>query len=209
MMHPETYRSAASFAVVIPAAGMSERMGSPKALLGWSPGLSFIEKIVKTYSDAGFHRIVCTLNPQTITLCQSLEHCKPAQLLLNPYPDRGRLFSLQLGLETVKDSPFCFVQNIDNPFVTAETIRHLMNECDPDAWISPEFQGKGGHPVVLPKALIHRILENMDPAKTLHDLLLDFPKNTVAVPDASVLININTPTDYGKFLPISMFKNFR
>jgi len=187
-------------AVLIPASGLSERMGSPKALLEYSPGLTFIEKIIETYTRAGCSRIISTMNPLTLPACRQPGQISRAQLVLNHHPELGRIHSVKLGLEMLKDVAFCFIQNIDNPFVTTETILSIFRERDPQAWVSPEFLGRGGHPVLLPQSLIHQILQTTNADISLKDILRNFPKKSVEIQDDTVLRNINTPEDYKNYL---------
>lgn len=191
-------------AVLIPASGLSERMGIAKALLEYSPGFTFIEKIIETYTRAGCTRIISTVNPLTLSSVRQLRRISPAQLVLNQHPELGRLHSVKLGLEMLKDVSFCFIQNIDNPFVTTETILHIFKERDPGVWISPEFLGRGGHPVLLHQTLIHQILEQTREDISLKEILRNFPKKSVEIQDDTVLQNINTPKEYKKYLEKSL-----
>jgi molybdenum cofactor cytidylyltransferase len=184
-----------SFSAIILAAGLSERMGKPKALLMWDQSKTFLEKIAGEFADAGCDKIVCTVNEIVLPHCKPLEAWKNLKLVLNEHPEWGRMHSVKLGLQEVKESHYCFIQNADNPFIDSGTIRKILEAKDPGKWCSPEFNGKAGHPVLLPNLIINLLLEN-NPDKTLQELLHSFPKKVVEMNDDSVLKNINTPEDY-------------
>ncbi len=191
--------SASPPAVLILAAGLSQRMGRPKALLEWSPGITFLEKIIQTYTLAGCSPVLCTLNPATLPVCQVLKGISQATLIENPHPGKSRLYSIRLGLERLAAPAFCFIQNVDNPFITQETLTQLWDERDENAWISPQYQEQNGHPVLLPDRVIQAIRAQHDTGISLHDLLRNFPKKTVIVRDAGILKNINTPEAWEDF----------
>ncbi len=184
---------------LILASGWSERMGQPKALLKWDPAATFLERIISQYLEAGCNRVVCTVNRMVMPFCETLPRRPEVLFVLNEHPEWGRMHSIKIGLQELKESPFCLLQNVDNPFVTAEMIRTILDERDPAAWTSPEYQGRGGHPVVLPQSIIRHILEQTGPDIPLRDILLMFPCKRVEVEDDSILRNINTPDDLSRF----------
>ena len=190
-----------SCSALILAAGLSERMGKPKALLLWDQTKTFLEKITEEYFTAGCEKVICTVNPLVLPFCKQLETKQNLKLVLNHHPEWGRMYSVQLGLSEAKESSFCFVQNVDNPFITSETIKKIGLAKDPEAWCSPEYLGRSGHPVLLPRTIIHRILQEKNPGATLQEILRAFPKKAVVLEEDSVLRNINTPEDYHELFP--------
>lgn len=187
-------------AVLIPAAGFSGRMGTSKALLNWAPGISFLEKLILTYTRAGCQPVCCTLNAETLALFQNRNLPASAHLILNTRPELGRLHSIRLGLAGLEHSPYCFIQNVDNPLISVPVIQRIFAGRRPDAWVSPEFRGKGGHPVLLPEAIIRQLQQTHSTVNSLQDFLRLFPKTCVEMPDDTVLRNINTPADYEELL---------
>jgi CTP:molybdopterin cytidylyltransferase MocA len=194
-MNPEMHYSA-----VILASGLSERMGQSKALLMWDKKRTFLEKIIEEYMNAGCEKVVCTVNRQLLPYCKSFISIQNVIFVLNKHPEQGRMNSVRLGLQEVKNSRFCFIQNVDNPHVNVKIIRKILEAADPETWCSPEYKGHGGHPVLLSKIVIDAILQELNPDITLQQILHRFPKKAVEMVDDALLKNINTPEDYLEFM---------
>ena len=186
------------FSALILAAGLSERMGRQKALLPWNESTTFLETLINEYVEAGCNPVVCTVNEQVFSHCKNLEISSGVRLLCNRYPERGRMYSVRLGLEALKERPYCFLQNVDNPFINGKVIRRIAGFADPYAWCSPEYKGQGGHPVLLPKKIIEKLLFVDDEDMTLRTLLSSFPSKTVIMEDDTICLNVNTPEEFAK-----------
>lgn len=183
-------------AALILAAGFSERMGSPKALLMWNHSTTFLEKIIREYLNAGCEPVICIVNQQVLPSCKSMQAIPGVKIILNRHPERGRMHSVKLGLEYAVKRPYCFVQNVDNPFIREQVIRTLLAFAGPGSWCSPVYQQTSGHPVLLPKKIMEQIIQRSGDNTTLREILRSFPEKAVPINDDSVLRNINTPEDY-------------
>ena len=190
----------ASFSALILASGLSERMGRPKPLLMWDQSRTFLEKIIGEYVDAGCTRVVCTVNSKVLPYCKSIGRWKQVKFLLNEHPEWGRMYSVKLGLSELGESEWCFIQNVDNPYIDQNIIKGLIRQADPVSWCSPGYHGMAGHPVLLPKNIIIRILQEQTNDAILQDILNLFPRKNVEMKDDAILRNINTPEDYNNFL---------
>ena len=197
-MNPDNSKS--HFSVIILASGLSERMGQPKALLRWDNTQTFLEKIILEYMAAGSEKIICTVNRQVLPHCKRLGKFPGVQFVLNQHPEWGRMYSVSLGLKKIGKRKFCFIQNVDNPFIDSGTIKKIFASGDHDTWCSPEFNGLGGHPVLLPEIVINKILSGIDLEITLQEFLQQFPKKIFEAEDDFILRNINTPEDYRNYL---------
>ena len=187
---------------IIPAAGNSGRMGSDKALLPFSDGLSFAGHLINSYSGFGAHPIVLVVN-------KNLDLSKMDQgqydLLLNEYPDLGRSYSILLGTRNVpKDCP-CFLHNIDNPFIESELLEGLMDGVVPDGFAVPVCSGRGGHPILLGEQVIN-YLQNLNELPDFRTVLKQFRKIEIPCNDQRILLNINTDEDYRMFLKLQSGK---
>jgi CTP:molybdopterin cytidylyltransferase MocA len=190
------------FSALILSSGLSERMGTPKALLKWNSSTTFIEKLIHEYLDTGCLKVVCTVNPLLYPFATDLKLPENVKFVLNEHPDWGRMYSVKLGLLKLQGSDFIFLQNVDNPFIDAKIIRRIKDTADSEAWCSPTFQGRGGHPVLLPDALIKAILDDYSPDSTLQQLLKRHPRREVPLDTDAITRNINTPGDYQDFLKL-------
>jgi molybdenum cofactor cytidylyltransferase len=184
------------FSVVIPAAGTSNRMGSAKASLKLPDGASFVEKILSAYSGAGADPIVLVVNKDFDKETVDLEN---TVVVVNTQLDLGRIHSIRLGLKHVPGDRMCFVHNVDNPFVRKDLLLRLLESASGGTYVMPVFGGRGGHPVLLSKEVIGEIVNN-DRLKDFREALEKFRRVEIACNNPEVLLNINTPEDYLKFI---------
>jgi molybdenum cofactor cytidylyltransferase len=187
-------------AVLILAAGLSERMGCPKFALQYKGKYSFLEQIVKVYARLGFGQMLVAINSNDIShrnLVHIKERYKNIQYVVNQFPEKGRLYSVQLGMQLLTEEN-CFVQNVDNPFIRENVLNILLNELHPEKILIPSFQGFKGHPIVIPQKYCQNIIKESVVNKTLKMVISGIPQQNVEVDDQSILLNINTPESYIK-----------
>lgn len=188
-----------SFSSIILASGLSERMGEPKALLKWDHSTTFLEKIIDKYSKAGSNKIVCMINKKIEPFCRNLQTLPNVKFVTNNHPEWGRFYSIKTGSLKVQDSDFCFIQNVDNPFVTVEIIEALFAKRSSEAWCSPVYKEKGGHPILLPQCIIQKIPQVLNNDIALIDFLKPYRRIKIETNSDSILRNINTPEEYSEF----------
>lgn len=190
------------FGVLIIAGGKSERMNFPKAYLLCN-GKTFLKKIVDEYFDAGVKNICVVLNSD---FCigkwgKYVDQIKSkATIIKNPDAGLGRFHSLKLGIKKMMNQQFCFIQNIDNPFVSKDVIVSLVGSSNSDGYSSPKFQGRNGHPVLISKKIIHYLNELTEEDLNLRDILSGFPRSEAPVNNDAIFININTMEEYKKYI---------
>jgi molybdenum cofactor cytidylyltransferase len=191
-------RSVKSIAPVILAAGDSTRMGYPKALLPLGNEL-FLTHILKILQNAGMAR------PRIILgrAAGQIEHCIkewPADILINKYPDRGQLSSIQLGMsDLAPEFNAAMIWPVDQPAVSAELVRRLVQLfVESEALMAfPRFGKKHGHP-----AVFHRLLfqEFMDaPLEEGPKAILLKHQHSSAILKTEELASVNdidTPAEY-------------
>lgn len=189
------------FAAIILAGGASNRMKSHKAFLKFNDHLTFVEKIVKTYQDVGMEQIILVISPSSLHTDSEIilnSFSEEITIIYNYYPERGRMYSLILGLSQLTANDSCFIQNIDNPFVESRLLLKMQPVLKEASFVSPTFNGKGGHPVLLSPSICKFIVNMQDEAGTLKDILSKFKR--ISIPyNESVLVNINTPMDYKNY----------
>ncbi|MGP8215109.1 MAG: NTP transferase domain-containing protein [Bacteroidia bacterium] len=189
--------------VLILAGGHSSRMKFPKAYLEIG-GEMFAGKIAHTYNELGFTRVGLVIN---VAFCSAewMPYLKklPADIHVIPdyFPEKGRIFSIQTGLAEEPIADFCFIHNVDNPFITGKVIKALWDSRSEESAVIPGFNGQGGHPVLIPAKIIDRIRTINEPENyTLKDILNQFPRTFVETGDNSILLNINTREDYNNLI---------
>jgi CTP:molybdopterin cytidylyltransferase MocA len=179
---------------IILSGGMSERMGQNKNELSFSPDNNFLEQLIDTYHEAGIKDICVVINHKCGCDVNNSTTAIPV-VVKNYLPEKGRLYSIQSGLKEMPPSAYCFIQNVDSPFITAASIKKMhMFRFNAD-WISPVHNGKNGHPVLASARILDYIRGLTNYELTLKEVLVNF-KNCKVESDQTCLININTREDY-------------
>ena len=193
-----------SVSVIILAAGNSERMKRPKPFLPFDEKRNFLDKITDTYISAGIKDLILVISPaiedKVRRILKEKYSGKPVEIVVNSFPEKGRFFSLQLGLEK-KSSSFCFIQNIDNPFVTEELLTKMINVKRQGTYVVPVYKNQKGHPVLISAEVMNhcRSLKGYD--FNIRTELKNFKEIKPDCNDKNILANINTTVQYQKYFP--------
>ena len=145
---------------IILAAGRSQRMGRPKALLPIF-GATFLEHIVRQIRASRLVEVKIVLGHRPETILDRLPHLKPATVVNSCYRE-GQLSSLQTGIRALDpetcDGLMLFL--VDHPLVDPTLIDALL-ECFSQGdhpIVIPSFQRKRGHPVLFARELFPELL---------------------------------------------------
>ncbi|MBL7896855.1 MAG: NTP transferase domain-containing protein [Bacteroidia bacterium] len=189
-------------ALVVLASGTSSRMGSCKFLLPSKHHSSLLEAILsqaqKTIINS-FNIVTSAINSSYVYQKTKNVIHKNFKIIINPHPERERMYSLQCALQQLKNYDYCFIQNADNPFFEAQLINEMFASRNDADFICPVFNNKGGHPILINKKLINALL------KAPYDSRLDFElkkftTKRIDTKSENVLINIDTQEDYHNYL---------
>lgn len=188
-------------AALILAAGKSQRFGSPKVLASFN-GIPFLRRMRIQLQQAGITDLFLILGFQAERIIPQLPDSEHFNLVINPDYELGQFFSLRMGLQALPEEVDAVLMClIDQPHIRAETYRALLQSSreNKNAVIIPTFQGKGGHPIVLPSSLFRAILAAPEHF-TLRDVLAQNKGRTlrVEVNDAGILKDIDTPADLNR-----------
>ncbi len=185
---------------VVPAAGSAERFGGKK-LLALVDGEPLLDRTIAALLDGGVDQIVVVVGPDADELKRDVNAFSDARVwpVVNPDPSRGMFSSLQAGMSVaqIKWGDALVVLPADMPFVQPATVRLLLATfAAKSAIVSPRYQGKRGHPVILPPALRDEI-RSADALLTLHDILKRHPdlRVDVEVLDPGVVRDVDRPED--------------
>ncbi|MCK4666181.1 nucleotidyltransferase family protein [Candidatus Dependentiae bacterium] len=141
-----------NLSAIILSAGESSRMGSPKALLKIGE-TTFLEKIYKNLLICHFHEIIVLLGKDNDKIKLKFEKLL-VKFIVNESYKQGQLSSIIKALDSVKEeSEGIFLTLVDMPLVQSETMKILIEEwnSNKDKIIIPEYENRGGHPVIFPK----------------------------------------------------------
>lgn len=192
------------FAGVVPAAGASRRMGTPKALLTLD-GRTFLERVVHALAEGGCHPVSVVVAKGDDATAAEAERAG-AVVLSNPEPGEGPITSLRLALaELEPDIDGIAWLPLDHPLVAPEVVRTILEEAATGGSLLtlPVHGEKRGHPAVFRRALF---AELRDPAleggartvvhRHLHEARL------VPIDDPGVIEDIDTPEAYDRILAV-------
>lgn len=182
---------------IVLAAGMSTRMGEPKALLDWG-GQPLICYQVEQLREAGVDEVIVVLGHRAddIQRCMKTAKCR---VMLNARFQHGRAGSLRIGAKAVnRDAEAIVVMNVDQPR-PASFIKQLIAAHRPEcAATQPVHAGHHGHPVVVAGRLRPELMEASDELGGLIGVLKAHPGELAEWPcdDDLCHLDLNTPGDY-------------
>ena len=182
---------------VVPAAGSAERFGGAK-LLAAIDGEPLLDRTIAALLNGGVDQVIVVVAPDADDLKRDVNAFSDARVwpVVNPDPSRGMFSSLQAGM-TEAQGDALLVLPADMPFVQSGTVAILLDVfASRPAIVSPRYQGKRGHPVILPPALRDEVRE-AEPTLTLHDILKRHPdlRVDVDVTDRGVRRDVDRPAD--------------
>jgi CTP:molybdopterin cytidylyltransferase MocA len=181
---------------VVLAAGASVRMGTAKALLTAS-GETFLDRAVRVLREAGCSEVVVVVNGSASVL--DAADALDATVLLNADDGSEQIDSLRIAVEAVAlDCTAVVVLPVDLPLIRVDTIARVVRAFRDGEGriIVPAHAGVAGHPVAIDRDLFGELRDDLP--EGLRSLLERRAADvaSVAVDDAGVLIDIDTPDDY-------------
>jgi len=191
-------RSAEIIAPVILAAGNSKRMGYPKALLPLGEEL-FLTRILRILSEVGLASPRLVLGHDNVLISERI--CDyPANILVNPDPDRGQLSSIQIGISGLPEKfEAAMLWPVDQPAVSVETTRRLVDLfVTKDCRIAVPFRdGKRGHPAIFHRTLFHEFMD-APMEKGAKGIISRYESDTcfLLTDEPAAFTDIDTPLDY-------------
>jgi molybdenum cofactor cytidylyltransferase len=190
-------------AAVILAAGESQRMGQPKALLAYR-GLTFVEHLIEAtrHARVGVTRIVLGAGAKEI---QTHLRADAACIVVNQDWPKGQLSSVQAALRSFPpaETDGMILCPVDFPLVSAEIVAQLIEKFDSSGnlIVLPSFNGRRGHPVVFHATLYDELLA-ASPQVGARQVVWDHAKDVAEVPteEEGVILNLNDPETLSKAL---------
>jgi molybdenum cofactor cytidylyltransferase len=196
---------------LIPAAGESRRMGTPKLLLDVR-GQTVIARLLAALERGGVGNRFVVINPLDTALRTEVERCG-GQALVPPAPPPDMRASVEFGLRSIgsllagkpdavnADCPWLLIP-ADHPAVLAETVRTLLEVAKrhPGRIIVPVHDGRRGHPTVF--RWKHALgIDAIPPDEGFNWIVKRHAAEVVEipVPTQDVLIDLDTPEDYERF----------
>ncbi|SIO58654.1 molybdenum cofactor cytidylyltransferase [Singulisphaera sp. GP187] len=198
-------------ASIVPAAGRSERMGRPKLILSIE-GRTVIARVVQALEQGGAKPVVVVTPPRDAAgagpLIDEAERAGAIVVVAETRPPEMRA-TFDLGLTHLESSDHpsaVMLAPADSPGITAALVAQLVNhhETAPNSILIPTYQGRRGHPIILPWTMALKSRE-LPQGAGLNSLIALHPSEVaeVEVSEPSILDDLDTPDDYQRWVPSS------
>ena len=181
---------------ILLAAGMSTRMGEPKALLDWG-GEPLVRYQVRQLREAGADEVVVVLGHRGDDVHREMRGLD-CRTVLNATYQLGRAGSLRAGAKAVsREAETIVVLNVDQPRAAA-LIRAVIEARTPEAAAArPAHGGRHGHPVALAGRLRGELLEASEESGGLRGVLAAHADAIIDAPAGEeCLLDLNTRAEY-------------
>jgi molybdenum cofactor cytidylyltransferase len=196
---------------VILAAGYSSRMGRDKALLPIPGGGWFLERLARTFLEAGSTEVVAVVGPGTVTpVTDAVARERLAvTVALNPDPSRGQLSSLHVALRRLQASRprGVLVCPVDQPLVMPATVRRVVAAWRDSAspLVRPVHEGRHGHPVLFDARVLSELMA-ADLSAGARPVVRAHAHEAcdVAIDDPGAFEDIDTPADYRRIFGVDL-----
>ncbi|OLC56016.1 MAG: hypothetical protein AUH92_00985 [Acidobacteria bacterium 13_1_40CM_4_69_4] len=192
------------------AAGESDRMGTPKALIEWR-GQPLLSHQLQQVQKSRARECVVVLGKDASRLEKLVNApMRPgwkARPVYNPRHREGKCASIQAGLAAIATPPEgILVASVDQP-LDFRLINALLEAADTE-WerceaagrrpiIVPAFRGRPGHPPLFCASLFAELMGVCEETHGLKAVVRRNPARVLHLPwdDAGILLNLNTPLD--------------
>ena len=155
-----------NIALIMLAAGNSRRFGSNKLLFPvdgrpmYQITLDRLKQIKADLSQEFECKVIVVTQYEEIRKYASEEEI---QVLINPHPEKGISFSIQIGLREHQDADACLFAVSDQPWMTTRTIENMIRAFlrSGKGIGCPAFgqEGKTGNPCIFKKTYYRELME--------------------------------------------------
>ncbi len=185
---------------IVLAAGMSTRMGKPKALLTLG-GVPLVEHAVRSFWAAGVRAVTVIVGHRAGEITPILERLGVTMVLNHRYHE-GMLSSVKAGVGRLPPAVQAFyVLPVDCPVIRQETIRSLAGTIGDSLVAYPCYAGRRGHPPLIHAGLAPHILAWNQPGGLAAALQAHGgAAASIETQDPGVVMDIDTPDDYAACL---------
>ncbi|NJD60976.1 MAG: nucleotidyltransferase family protein, partial [Anaerolineae bacterium] len=185
---------------IILAAGGSRRFGQPKQILTWR-GEPLIRHVAKTALRAGLDPVIAVLGDAMKEIVPSLKDLN-VRIANNERWMEGVSTSICTGLAGLREDVggAVFLQ-ADQPQIPSQLVKSLVeaHRTTLGPIVAPQIDGMRGNPVLFDRETFPA-LSGLDGDWGGRALFSHYPIQWITWHDPKVLIDIDSPEDYRKFL---------
>lgn len=199
-----------SIAILL-AAGDSQRMGSPKALLSWH-GRPLLSHQVRQIEASRVTECVVVLGRDAERMSPHLTTSRFSpperfRTVINPYPDSGRCASIIEALGSILDDPDgLFIISVDQP--VEKKLLDAMLDAAATEWkeagarprrtiVVPSHAGRRGHPPLFHGSMMTELGGIVEESHGLKAVVRRRAERVLEMPwaNSDILLNLNRPGD--------------
>ena len=189
---------------ILTAAGLSTRMGTPKALLPWR-NTTLITHQIRCLFGGGCDQVVVVLGYECQVISKEIEAEFPADvpltLICNIEYELGRATSIKQGILAAPfDSSGFLLIAVDQP-TEDHIVSRVIREHDlAETFItSPRYDGRGGHPVLFSSKLKSELLNINDDTQGLKPVFENYRSDLNRIDFETPLVRLDL-NDYETYL---------
>lgn len=188
---------------VIPAAGLSRRMGSPKLLLPWRDS-TVIDQTLRAWRRSQISRVVIVVRPDDEALRQAVA-AHDVELVVPPTAPAEMKDSIRLAIEHLRqtaspdDQDAWLLAPADMPWISPTVIDLLLERHQPaePRILIPTYHGERGHPVLFPWS-VAREVPHLQSHEGVNRLRERHGWTPLPVSEHFIHGDLDTPEDYEK-----------
>lgn len=195
---------------IVPAAGLSRRMGQPKLVMDIA-GRTVIDRLLSTLSDPAIQETVIVVRRSDLKLANTINALSLSNVhLVQPDVDPPDMrSSVEYGIDAIQSrhapglNDAWLLTPADHPILNRQVLAELI-----DAWrttneeiLIPQHEGRNGHPAFFRWSVADR-LKDIPDDKGLNWLqtATGIRIRKLPVDSDSILLDLDTPDDYKRIL---------
>ena len=186
-------------AIILLAAGRSERMGSPKQLLTFC-GQPLLRHVTAVACCSGWDPVIVVLGAREGEMRTVLSGL-PVEITVNQRWSEGMGTSIQAGLQALGDREVdgAILALADQPFVTAEFLSRLgqAHALTGKRIVASRYSGTVGVPAFFARDAFQE-LNRLKPDQGCKGVLLAHAREALFIDCPEAAIDIDTPEDYAE-----------
>jgi CTP:molybdopterin cytidylyltransferase MocA len=182
---------------VILAAGSGTRLGGVAKALLRSGDETYLARIARIARLAGTTRLVVVIGRPHDQQVGEVARAMGLEVVVNPLPERGMASSIALGFAAMSHHELdaAWLWPVDHPNVELRTLEALIAGLGTHEVAQPRFDGRGGHPPLVARALWPRLAACADVEGGARTVMATAAIARVPVDDGAVVRDIDTPAD--------------
>ncbi len=172
-------------------------MGSPKALLNLG-GRTVIENLLNEYASSVLSGVVLVLGAHSEEILPVVKKVSGISVVVNEHYEKEMFSSIQKGLSAIDRCDGVLIGLVDYPFIDRGVINRIASAFNGDNIVIPVWNGRKGHPVIIPFSLKGEVMNLPPEIHSLRDVI-NVHKEKISFVDAGtdkVLFDMDTKEDY-------------